>query len=183
MPDGWIRLTIADPPLVMEFPPDWHAQSLGDAALQIQSLLAGQTGDAAKQLQSALEDITSGHVRFIAQGPASVAGVTIGIAIYVDSGDASLDAAVGRSLDVIRASNHAVTLTGQVDRRLPLGLAVRLHWAIPALGTGSVASQSYEYVLRLADGRTVTMSMTSVASDSGFESLADSIVSSMSLAP
>jgi hypothetical protein len=181
LPVGWVRLTIDDPPLAMGFPPEWHAQSLEEARQQLQQVISGLTGDAARQMQAALDDLTSARVRFIAAGPAAMHQVQTSMSVTIDANDASLDAAADRLSNEVAAADPSSKLAERAERLIALGRAMRLHWTSSPTGNGLVPSQSFAYVVRLSDGRTMSLSITSVAEDSGLEALVDSIVATFSL--
>lgn len=179
LPSGWVRLTLDDPPLAMGFPTGWTALSIAATEQQLRGMMKNLTGDAAVVAQWELDRLTSGRIRFSAAGPARMAGVAISLTIDVDSNDVSVAAAADR---VVRdmSQHHAGDLVGRTDESLPLGPAVRLLFN-QNVGGGSVPAQSLAYVVRLADGRTLTMSSTSIIQDIGFQDLLRQILSTFSL--
>ena len=181
VPTGWVRIDLGDPHIVLSFPPGWTSIPVQSMRAQLSKSLETATGDVAVNYRWAVEQIDGGRLRLIIAGPSSIAGVTTSMSVLVDARDPSLEAAVDRQIaDTI--SHSGGELVGRVDRLLAIGPATRLTWKQAPTG-GAVPSQTFDYVVRLSDGRTVTLNATSVAQDSGFEAYIDRIVGTFTIPP
>ena len=181
IPAGWVTVRIDDPKLTMSFPPGWTTVPLATVRNQMAASLPKMTGDSALIEQWALDQIDGGKTRYIAQGPAALAGVTISMTVTVESNDASLAAAADR-ITQETTQHHGGDLVDRTDRTLTIGSAILLRWTQNPTG-GAVPAQTRDYIVRLGDGRTLTLSSTSVAQDTGFEAYIERIVGTFALAP
>jgi hypothetical protein len=113
-----------------------------------------------------LKVIDDGRMDSVAAGPAGVPNTTASILLFVDTGDADLDAGVKRLLAEEADQVASRKIVEQAAVSLPIGPAVRI--LATATPSGGFPSMSVEYIVRLNDGRTLWMDATSLQTDTGF---------------
>lgn len=158
LPDGWSYLSLDDPALRLGIPAEWTVET--PPSTTDPEVLAGLTGDERRNAESWDAAVTEGQARTLAWGLLSQGGdttVEADVVVYVESGDASPEAAIARDEDETRDLIPGVDLV-RGDALTPLGEAATLTYS------GRVGDDepfvSTDYVLLLDDGRTLTIVFT-----------------------
>ena len=162
-PIGWSDKEWGDPPLRVALPGDWDAvfpfPTTDPAAMA--SLLPDQR----KSADWFNRMVASGSVRLFAGGSIATSSGSFdggSIVVVVESGDDSLTAFADRS---IRELNDQLGVRlSQVARSpvvVPFGAAERLEYSVDAIGDWPAFVET-DYLVRLADGRSLTVSISGI---------------------
>ncbi len=158
-------LEVADVDVRVHYPEGWTEVPPGIVKSQIEEQLEIASGEIRTTFETVIQEIDSGVVRAVAFSPITSDGFTETLFVSIEGGDADLDAASGRR--VARISLLAASLQVDVtDVDLPIGPARRID--VFSEPQGGSPSHLIEYVVRLEDGRTFTLSGTAPTSDQSF---------------
>ena len=172
--------TIRDPNLSFLLPTGWKEMTIANFRTIVEASVTGSSQEMKRAIDALVRDIDDGSVRLVAAGTAGFGGWSATMTVQVNKGDLSLGAAVTRIQErsdglVVRTSRDQGAVT------LEIGEAVRsvsTYAVEPSSGTGSVPSRVVEYVVRLADGRTLWVMATAPEAAEGFAELIDRSVGS-----
>ena len=175
------RATIDDPDLVLSLPVKWATIPLD----MYRGLLVSLRDNAPAKQQALyayhLKELDSGAARLVASGPSGFAPWTGTIVFEVDSGDATLDAAVAR-VDKLAAAISPASSRDQHHVTFGFGEGERIVTTHPVSSdapAGSVPARSIDYVILLDDGRTLVIQASGPEASEGFATLIDDSVSTI----
>ena len=152
-PSGWAYLLWTDPRWEAALPADWTAGDPTATTAPEGSLEPIQQAN----LDFANRMATSGATHFLAYG--SIGGQQGGgLYVFVESGDASLDAFVERELELDRTLVGPATVIDRTTVVLAEGVATRLTY-VGTIGDWPPFSEN-DYLFRLADGRSLTIAIS-----------------------
>lgn len=177
VPEGWGGRFIAHLGLRIALPPEWNEMPVAAMRERITSGLPRTTGDLRRGHVAMVDLIDSGRLRFIAMGPSAIRPWQATVSLMVDTGDASLDAAVVRFERWYTALATPVT-RGEDAIALPLGHARRIEYTLNP--TGGATTRSITYVTLLEDGTTLMLMGSSRETDVAFPELIATMARSLS---
>jgi len=158
-------LEVDDVDVRVSYPEGWTEVPTDIVKSQIEGQLESVTGEVRTAFELVIQEIDSGAIRAVAFSPTTSDGFTETLFVTIEEGDADLDAAAERRI----ARITLLTGTLQVDvtdMGLPIGLARRME--VFSEPQGGSPSHLIEYIVRLGDGRTFTLSGTGPTSDQTF---------------
>ena len=180
-----LRITIADPGLVVTLPDGWHRESLRQAKAQVIGAAREAPPAFRRVLLRLLHSLRSGIIVAEATGPIDAQNYSPQLSVSVETDDASVTSAATRRLRSLLQNSIPGVPRKIVDRRaitLPVGRAVRVITRTPPPpGTNGVPSQSVEYVL-LIEGSTISIGGTAPTADRDFVAIIDAIANAVTRA-
>ncbi len=158
-PSGWAFLSWSDPVFQLALPAGWGSVEPWQTKWQ-PAALASLSPEQRRNAELWNSRVSSGMVRLVATGDLVIASGTVPgaeVDVYVETGDTSLPAAADRDVRETRDMIPGVTIA-QSTARTPAGDAVAINYS------GKVGDwpsfSAIDYILRLADGRTLTVAFT-----------------------
>ena len=147
------------------YPTTWSDTPVTTMRTSIESGLKTASGSYRTALESLISDMDRGEIRaFLTSQPTSD-GFTESIIVQVEEGDADIDSAVSRRIAALVAIAGPIE-QGVTEVNVPLGEAIRVE--IFSEPPGASPSHLIEYVIRIRDGRTVSISGTGPSTDETF---------------
>jgi hypothetical protein len=146
-----------DPDITLALPEGWREVPIATYRFLVATAAEGAPVSVRPTLLAHVADIDAGRVRLAALGPPGMPQQAASVTFQVDSGDASLAAAMSR----IERLALAIAPSDTEDRRavsLPIGDAIRIvttHNSESIAPAGTWPSRAVQYVIRLHDGRTL----------------------------
>jgi hypothetical protein len=177
----WTDLAISDPAVVLPIPPGWRALSLDEFRRQLVALTAVAAPAVKKEMDERIAAMDRGEIRAVLQGPSGGAFVSIVVSVLPPA--QSLDAAAASALADVRRVAPASTLVGSTRTTTALGPAARIETSTASIGASSHASRVVDYVIRLADGRSVRAFATGLAADPAFAATVDAFAARLRPGP
>ena len=170
---------ITDPDLAIVLPIGWNEMSIPNYRTLVESSGAGSSQAMRTAMAAAIRDIDAGTLRLVAAGPGGFGRWSATMTLQVEEGDTSLEAAIAR----IEKRSEGLAVRISVDERA-ISLAIgegsrRVSTYALDPGAGGVPSRVVEYVVRLADSRTLWVMATAPEVAEGFDVLIDRSVRSI----
>jgi len=184
-PPGWAYVSWADPALELALPLDWVS---ADPRAEI-TPEPGASFDPAQQnvVDWANDMAASGATRFVGYGQITAGSRAIDggtISVFVEGGDASLDAFADRSIQLDkRLSGESISIDREAVA-LPFADAVRVAFAAKIGGWPKF--NEVDYLFRLKDGRSLTVAVVgndAAADPSLVETFASQLIATLRPVP
>lgn len=157
---------IHDAGVKFDHPAGWSDKSVSDVRSMLEQQLSTTTGEVHQAFQTAIDDIDRGVVQAVLLSVPTADGFTESVLVQVEDRSEDLAAAAARRLDYVTKLTQPVA-TSITDAELPFGPAKVVEASTTPRG-GSL-SHSIEYVVLLADGRTLTLLGTGPSTDEAFD--------------
>jgi hypothetical protein len=161
----------------MTLPPGWEEQAVSGYRDRINTESKQNTGPVRAAMEELVRDADAGKVRSLAVGLTDYRAAFGTIIIQVNKGDASLEAAVSRIEKRHDFIPHSDFEERNVD--LAVGKAVRMSAIFPVRPNpppDAIPSHTVDYVVRLADGRTLWIQASAPEAAKAFDAVIDGAV-------